>query len=598
MDEKSSIIKLIQKENLTREDIEEELNEYIKNKEFKNAGYFLVKNLILGVNFFEENFIKEARRFNLALNQQGKLRRTNGFISYRNYAKILGVSRSTICRWKERLDNRQTKILDYKTESKTVAKLEKSLRYIESNIHSLYKFSKIMISNLKHFNKLKLTEFKKSLISIFNKYSDRTIKFSQTAISLTLGKSHGYINDFKSKNMLNYEKISKYFELLTLIYTKDHNDLGIPTQDDFNEFFQECTDLVFETMVERDLIGEQLRPHGKSLINRPNLKDGRLFFEVVLYSLIALTQINRDKHLISSSESTLLTDLSRIMTKQGRNYELISIKLVNKRSLNVVPCRRVQELLRKEFFHAPAECYRALVKISYLIRRSRYFGYNIHFKSLKPIQIKESIDLTLGLNLFGLEDVEEIDDAFIDDAKRKYNGFIMRVSRHHPDQDKGWFFMFAGDVIKLVPIEWENHWELHSDIDNFKRNNEILRARMYHLIDIISRSYQHIEIDILIQEFKSKKMIVEDNEINIWKGINEQTFESWIERLKDFKIKGESYFYSKYYSIFFDNIFKPLMRDFKKYKDKHKSCKISEFWYWYSMKYLPFLKCKITKFRR
>ncbi|KKM66967.1 hypothetical protein LCGC14_1475900 [marine sediment metagenome] len=85
-------------------------------------------------------------------------------------------------------------------------------------------------------------------------------------------------------------------------------------------------------------------------------------------------------------------------------------------------------------------------------------------------------------------------------------------------------------------------------------------------------------------------MIVEDKEINIWKGINEQIFESWIERLKDFKIKGESYFYSKYYSIFFDNIFKPLMRDFKKYKDKHKSCKIPEFWYWYSIKYLPFLK--------
>ena len=560
------------------------------NKNVKKTGYFLVKNLILGVDFFEEDFIKEAKRFNLALNKQGKLRRTDGFISNRNYAKILGVSRTTISRWIERLNNRQTKILDYKTELKTVARLEKAMKYIESNIPSLHKFSEMMIYYLNHYKKSKL-EFKKRLIFIFNKYSNNTMEFSQTSISLTLGKSPAYINDFKSDVI--YEKVSKYFELLTLIHTKDHNDLGIPTQDDFNQFFQECTDLVFEVMVERDLIGEELKPHERSVTNRPNLKNGKKTFEVMLYILIALTQINRNKHLISSSETVLLTDLARIMSKQGRNYQLISNKLANKSSLNVVPCRRVQKLLREEFFHAPAECYLALVKISHLIQPSRYFGYNIHFKSLKPIQIKESINLTLGLNLFRLEDAEEIDDIFINDAKRKYKGFVMRVSRHHLDLDKGWFFMFAGDVIKLVPLEWDRHWKLHNDINNFKRHNELLRARMHHLIDIINRTDQNIETDMLIQKFKSKKIMVEGREINIWKGVNEQVFKFWIKRLKDFKSKGESYFYSKYYGTFFEFIFKPFMRDFNKYKEKLKSCKIPEFWHWYSVEYLPFLNGRL-----
>ena len=99
--------------------------------------------------------------------------------------------------------------------------------------------------------------------------------FSQTGISLALGKGHSYINDFKSADMLSYEKITKYFELLTLIQTKDHTDFGIPTKDDFNDFFHECIDLIFEEMVERDLIGTELKLHEKSRSNRPNLKDGK-----------------------------------------------------------------------------------------------------------------------------------------------------------------------------------------------------------------------------------------------------------------------------------------------------------------------------------
>jgi len=252
-------------------------------------------------------------------------------------------------------------------------------------------------------------------------------------------------------------------------------------------------------------------------------------------------------------------------------------------SLDVVPCVRVQKLLRKEFFFAPAECYTALVKISHLIRNSRYVGYNIHFKSLKPIQIKESIDLTLGLSLFGLENGGK---AFIDDAERKYKGFAMRVSRHHPDLDKAFFLLFAdnGDI-KLIPLEWEVHWALHDDIDNFDFNNELLRARMHHLIDIINNSNQNIETNMLIHEFKSKKMMVEDKEINIWRGVNEDVFRNWIKRLRDFQT-GEEYFYHKYYSIFFDNIYKPFMRDFNRYKAKELSCRVPEFWYWYQMEYL------------
>jgi len=142
------------------------------------------------------------------LNQQGRLRRTDGFISNRNYAKILGVSRSTIGRWIERLNNRQTKILDYKTKLKTVATIGKAMKYIESNIPSLHKFSEMMISNLNHFKNLKFTEFKNRLISIFNKYS--TMVFSQNSISTLLGRSHGYINDFKSNNVLISERISKF----------------------------------------------------------------------------------------------------------------------------------------------------------------------------------------------------------------------------------------------------------------------------------------------------------------------------------------------------------------------------------------------------
>lgn len=553
----------------------------IQNKDDKEmSGYILVENLILGVELFEEDFIKEADGLDLALNQQGRLRRTDGFISNRNYAKILGVSRSTIGRWIKRWNNRQTKILDSRTELKTVHTVLKAMKYIESNFPSLHKFSKKMRSHLNHFKNLKFTEFKNRLISIFNK--DSTTVFSQNSISTLLGRSHGYINDFKSNNVLISERISKYFELCVLIHTMDYNDLGIPKKDDFNHFLHECIDFVFEAMIERDLIGEELKLHEKSVVNRPNLKNGKKFFKTLLYILIALTQIKRNKCLISSSETVRLTELSRIMTKQGRNYQLVSTKLANKRSLDVVPCKRIQKLLRKEFFHAPAECYKALVKISHLIRPFRYFGYNIHFKPLKTIQIKELIDLTLGLNLFGLKNGGK---AFIDDAERKYKGFVMRVTRHHPDLDKRFFLLFADDVIKLIPLEWELHWEIHNDIDNFDFNNELLRARMHHLIDVINNTYQNFETNMLIHEFKSKKMMVEGKAINIWKGVNEHIFRNWIKRLRDFQT-GEEYFYHKYYSIFFDNIYKTFMRDFNRFKTKKLSCRVPEFWYWYQMEYL------------
>ena len=112
----------------------------------------------------------------------------------------------------------------------------------------------------------------------------------------------------------------------------------------------------------------------------------------------------------------------------------------------------------------------------------------IHFKMLKTIQIKEMINLTLGLNLLGLENIKNLNEAFINDAEKEYRGYWMRVSRHHLDLDKEWFFVCDGDLVKLVPLEWEKHWSLHNDVEKFIQNNELARARMYHLIEIIKNN--------------------------------------------------------------------------------------------------------------
>lgn len=106
---------------------------------------------------------------------------------------------------------------------------------------------------------------------------------------------------------------------------------------------------------------------------------------------------------------------------------------------------RIVIALRKEFFGAREESYKAIDQLKkymrgILHRTRRFRKYNINFKELKVPQMKEFIDITLGLDPYA--------KVFLEDATIGKNRFIipqiqMSMTRHHILQDPDYYLIFG-----------------------------------------------------------------------------------------------------------------------------------------------------------
>jgi len=311
--------------------------------------------------------------------------------------------------------------------------------------------------------------------------------------------------------------------------------------------------------------------------------DNRELFDIIIQSLVTLSEAHRNIHLGDNDFIFSLRELSRIVSykKSNPNPNLFNSKLKKGIPLLKTQARRLIKYLRKNIHNNPQGLHDTIYDIrKHIVSTSKIWywdKYDMHFSDLYTPQMKSLLDVTLGLNVFG--------NDFIPDA-RVYitrNGYVveglfsMYQDRHHIRDDAG-YLIFDGKEFKLIPLDRESHERIHSlDIITYQETADLLNARLSSLHELMRRSQKE---GVTIEDFRNSKSE------GIWDELSDKTLNDWIERWNDYKSMSEEKFYETHYPEFYEKIYIPFMRDFELYKTKNPNCQLPEFWFWYSSNYL------------
>ncbi len=533
-----------------------------------DRGSILIKTLIKIIESHESEIVKfekKCKKYGLSITLNNKIRRNYGVISRTEIAKILGISRETLMkRWLKYIEKGQKIELNFST----IAKMKANLSFLQNT--SAYKPFTIAFCQYETFID--------QIYNIFTEYIDVPLdNASGIWLSSVLRKHSNYLTEFSYP--LRRDKI---IYLLVSIHLIGNKDIGYPMKkgNTLNNLKEKCHKFIFQFMKNQKMISNLTvdsnhKHYGKRIKYGLISKDRKDFFDIIIQSLVALSQAHRNTNPIDRNYIFSYTELSEIISYNNSKH-LIGSKFANGTPFARAQCKRLVSYLRKIFFQNPQNLHNTIYEIrKHIIRYFRrwYWNkYDIHFWDLYKPQIKSLLDITLGLDVFNKE--------FIGDAHQlEKNGYIvegfyvMDVTRHHIYQDIGYLIlekMEDGRVIfKLALLKNKSHSKLHNlKVVVFSRTTRLIQKRLLFLYKLVKSDCISI-IDFRKKDIKEIRDDFSDDILN-----------EWILRWKIYKYSSEK-FYETYYNNFFEKMFLPFMRDYKLYKAQNPNSQFPEFWYWY-----------------
>jgi len=541
--------------------------------EYDNAGTKLMKRLLNAIHKYEAKIVILHRdelnnkfSFSFIKNSNQFWHSNSDIISIRNLVKMLGVTRNTLSDWLKFIKQTETKPVKYNYNA---GMRESILNKIRTRIKGVFYYKSTqnvynyLINAIQDFENYvnSNNKFQEELISIFNRHQLKTLDcnidsepLTKTEISRLLGMNDFYISSLGYWG--EYERFSKFFNLLTRVYLIDSKELFL------KKIRKESHRLVFNTLKERGMLIESLRS----------------IFNIIVYSLVALskakTNASGGKFVVVS-----FTELSKIISYSDSKY-LLNEKLKNGYYIRPIQVRRIIKELRKNYFNAEKICRGIILKLKNYARsnfksKKRFRDYFIYFEELKIPHLKELFDITLGLDVYKLRFITE-------KINENPQEFVRRIKRHHLDKDQKYYLIFHFDknekilTFKLVPLPRSSHWEIH-DSNDFEQEEFIINSRLKHLFQLVTKNYNPC-LDYM-------KIFRKDFYVNktIWKGLKNEVISKLVERWIMYK-ENDIDFYRKFYPKFYGT-FKFMVKDMHLYQERSLNCKFPDFWFWYFKEY-------------
>jgi len=560
---------------------------YDKNENLDNK---LVKSLIKLIYEHEFELVEfeksSTNKLNLNITDGTSLRRFNNLIVASDISKILGISLDTAKRWSYQLELLRKKPLMI-IRPTTFKKICEHIEIFSNHTEIYTSFSAVLTDyHEKKYNK----DFLNMLVSIFNKY----IKGGggKSWFSQILGKSRAYIFDLEhrrgERGKGGPEHYAKYFNLLTSIHLINEEKLDFKDGLNISDLKAECHNLIFKEIKNRNMIKELCESkYSRRIVNT----DNRELFDIVIHSLLALTKIERGRSNKNSDFVYDYTDLSRLISNTN-SRDFLTGKFRNGYILAKTEGIRLIKEIRKGFFNAPGVCHNAIYRIKTHINNPHWREYEKHFIDLRGIQRKELLDLSLGLDIYDKDFIEDAHPFVTKDGQIIKGRYVFYITRHHLDEDQKHYLIFDYNstdfMFKIILLASKSHWKVHANKEEFNKNKVLLNARMKHLYKILNfnnfpkRNCAHI----IKSEFNNETIMINSQEIKIWDEFPEKIIEEWIRRWKARKILSDKEFYKRFYPNFYNYHYKPLLREMELFRQKNSNCKKPEFWYWYFRQYL------------
>ncbi len=243
-------------------------------------------NLIYNLEFEIVEFEKSSKKcLNLKITGGSYLRRYINRIVASEISKILGINLDTTKRWTNQLNLAR----EIEIRPTTFKKIYDHIEIFSEHVKIYNSLSRV----LANYHKEKYPEdFPDRLVSIFNNY----IKGGggKSWLAQILGKSRAYIFDLElrrgQKGKGGPEHYAKYFILLTYIHLLNKQTLDFKEDLKINDLKPDCRNLVFKEMKKKEMIKDLCASkYSKRIVNT----DNRDLFDIIIYSLLALTTINR-----------------------------------------------------------------------------------------------------------------------------------------------------------------------------------------------------------------------------------------------------------------------------------------------------------------
>ncbi|TXT58973.1 MAG: hypothetical protein BAJALOKI2v1_270001 [Promethearchaeota archaeon] len=417
------------------------------------------------------------------------------------------------------------------------------------------------------------------------------IIFSEVALSKILERNKNYINKFKQEGKGEHIEYSKYFRFLTEMNLAKPEDFKL-NMNEFEVLVKELENFIYNYLCSKK-VGKNMRPAVKRSINTYKLFD--LYVDIIS----ALTKSFRVNPNIGASEFSF-NDLELIASK-GEARGMMKNKLVYNRPLMPIQGDRIKGILRENFYHNRQGISKAINSVKDYLRKSEPDYHKYFKKRLYPVHTFEMLPICLGLDV--------LEGDFIPDAVKGKTKYILDLDRHHPEEDKDYFFLF--DIsrkgyyqMKLIPLLSASHFKITNIFrtltsGQINPENEKARQRYYHLYQLIqipydsSKSISHYK-KLLYSEFSLKEYRLNGRKLNLWDNVN-SFFDRYFERWLDLKKKGNEYYFNKYYQNFYRFIAKPTLNDYQKYLNNDPSCAHPEFWNWvvnfyFKLDFYPFVQ--------
>ena len=556
-----------------------------------NLDTKLIKSLLNFIYEFELEFVEFEKsltnKLNLNITGGTSLRRFKNRIVATEISKILGISLDTAKRWSYQLELPRKKPLNMNVRPTTFKKICEHKEIFSNHTEIYTSFSGVLTDyHEKKYNK----DYLNMLVSIFNKY----IKGGggKSWLSQILGKSRAYIFDLEhrrgERGKGGPEHYAKYFNLLTSIHLINKERLDFKDGLNISDLKAECRKLIFKEMKNRNMIKELCESkYSRRIVNT----DNRELFDIVIHSLLALTKIERGRNNKNSDFVYDYTDLSRLISNTN-SRDFLTGKFRNGYILAKTEGIRLIKEMRKGFFKAPGACHNAIYRIKTHINNPHWREYEKHFIDLRGIQRKELLDLSLGLDIYDKDFIEDAHLFVTKDGQIIKGRYVFYITRHHLDEDQKHYLIFdytsTDFMFKIILLPSKSHWKVHANKEEFNKYKVLLNARMKHLYRILNfniipkRNYAHI----IKSEFNNETIMINGQEMKIWNKFPEKLIEEWIRRWKARKTLSDKEFYKRFYQNFYIYHYKPLLRDMKLFKNKDTNCERPEFWYWYFTHYL------------
>ncbi|MFX1477685.1 MAG: hypothetical protein ACFFCI_06105 [Promethearchaeota archaeon] len=556
-----------------------------------NTETRLVKRLFNLIYILESEIVefeKSSKKcLNLTIMGGVKLRRFKGSIVASEITKILGVSLDIVKRWMYQLELSKKRPINLAIRPKSIKTISEHVE-IFSNYKVIYaSFLEVLVDyNKKECN----DDFLNKLVFIFNRY----IKGGggKSWLSEILAKSRSYIFNLEhrrgERGRGGPEHYAKYFKLLTYIHLINKDSVNFKSGLKVNDLKAECRDLIFEEMKKRNMISELCESKYSGRIIKP---DNRELFDIVIFSLLALTKIERNGNNQNDDFVYEYANLSRLISKKN-SRDFLTGKFRKGYILAKTEAKRLIREIRRDFFKAPKESHDAIYMIKVHINNPHWREYEKHFIDLRRIQQKELLDLNLGLDIYERGFIEDAHPFVTKKGEIIEGRYVFYVTRHHLDEDQNHYWIFDYNsrdfTFKMVLLPSKSHWKLHANKEEFCKNKILLNARMKQLYRWIK--LKSIPKGNYIQkikfEFDKESIMINGQKIKIWNKFPKEMIEEWIRRWNARKILSDKEFYERLYPNFYNHQYEPLLNDISLFKNKDTKCKRPEFWYWYFKHYI------------